>query len=252
MKFRVSLNTFRGPLDLLLYLIRKNEVDIWNIPMAEITDQYLEYLSAMEKLDVNAVGEFLEMASTLIEIKSRVVLPMNAEDEDVLLEDPRSELVRQLLEYKKYREAALILDERGEDWANRFARRGSDLSGHERNLAEEPLADVEIWDLVSAFSRIMRANDVLTPSNIVYDETPIRYYIDWVVKRLGESGRLTLSELIAGNESRSKLVSIFLALLELVRHHGIRTEQQSAFGEIEIMPAASPPKIGEEESAASG
>ena len=110
--FRVDLNVFRGPLDLLLYLVRKHEVEITDIPIATITDQYLEYLAVIERLDVNAVGDFLAMASWLIEIKSEQVLPRSDEVEDEL-EDPRQELVRRLLEYKKYRDAASILGEKG-------------------------------------------------------------------------------------------------------------------------------------------
>ena len=121
MNFRVQLDVFRGPLDLLLYLVRKHEVDILDIPIAMITDQYLEHLAVLEQLDVNEVGDFLEMASMLIEIKSRIVLP-RADEEDSELDDPRQELVRRLLEYKKYKDAAGLLEERGRQWQQRVSR----------------------------------------------------------------------------------------------------------------------------------
>ena len=138
MDFHVDLNIFRGPLDLLLYLVRKHEVEIVDIPIALITDQYLEYLTVLEQLDVGAVGDFLAMASLLIEIKSQQVLPRGDEVEEEL-EDPRQELVRRLLEYKQYRDAASILDERGRAWQQHYPRVAGDLPPRQRNLAEEPI-----------------------------------------------------------------------------------------------------------------
>ena len=143
--FRVDLNVFRGPLDLLLYLVRKHEVEIVDIPIAAITDQYLEYLTLIEQFDVNAVGDFLAMASLLIEIKSQQVLPRCDEVEGEL-EDPRQELVRRLLEYKKYRDAASILEERSRSWQQHYPRLSTDLPRHERDLAGEPIQEVELWD----------------------------------------------------------------------------------------------------------
>ena len=131
MSFRVDLSIFRGPLDLLLYLVRKHEVDIVDIPIAPITDQFLAHLAVLEQLDVDAVGDFLEMASTLIEIKSRMVLPAGDEVEEPL-EDPRQDLVRRLLEYKKFKDAASILEERSREWQEHFPRLASDLAAARR------------------------------------------------------------------------------------------------------------------------
>ena len=183
--FRVDLNLFRGPLDLLLYLVRKHEVEITEIPIAAITDQYLEYLSVIEQLDVGAVGDFLAVASLLIEIKSQQVLPRSDEVEDEL-EDPRQELVRRLLEYKKYRDAASMLEDRSRDWQQHYPRLSTDLPRHERDLAGEPIQEVELWDLVSAFGRIMRDSAASQPSNIVYDDTPIQVYMSRIHARLLE------------------------------------------------------------------
>ncbi|GAH45490.1 unnamed protein product, partial [marine sediment metagenome] len=162
MDFRVDLNMFRGPLDLLLYLVRKHEVEICEIPISTITDQYLQYLAVLEQLDVGAVGDFLAVASTLIEIKSQQVLPRSDEVQDEL-EDPRNELVRRLLEYKKYRDAANMLEERGRTWQQHYPRFSSDLPPRERNLAEQPIQEVELWDLVSAFGRIIRDTEAAKP-----------------------------------------------------------------------------------------
>ena len=121
MDFRVDLNVFRGPLDLLLYLVRKHELEILDIPIAPITDQYLEYLSVLQQLDVDAVGDFLAMAATLVEIKSQQVLPRGDEVEEDL-EDPRQELIHRLLEYKHFRDAASILEEQSRQWQQQYPR----------------------------------------------------------------------------------------------------------------------------------
>ena len=235
MDFRVDLNVFRGPLDLLLYLVRKHEVEIVDIPISTITDQYLEYLAILEQLDVNAVGDFLEVASTLIEIKSRQVLPRADEIQDEL-DDPRRELVRRLLEYKKYRDAASILEERSRHWQQHYQRLSSDLPPRERNLAEEPIHEVELWDLVSAFGRIMRDTEAAKPSNIVYDDTPIHVYMARIHARLLEQGSLAFSDLFDCRLHRSSLIGIFLAVLELVNHKQARVEQNELFGEIWLLP----------------
>ena len=233
--FRVDLNVFRGPLDLLLYLVRKHEVEITDIPIAAITDQYLQYLSVLEQLDVNAVGDFLAVASLLIEIKSQQVLPRSDEVQEEM-EDPRQELVVRLLEYKKYRDAAGILEERSRSWQQRYSRLSTDLPRHERDLAGEPIHEVELWDLVSAFSRIMRETEAAKPSSIVYDDTPIHVYMARIHARLLETGRLAFRDLFAASMHKSSLVGIFLAVLELVRHHHVRVEQNMLFGEVWIVP----------------
>lgn len=233
MTFRVDLDTFRGPLDLLLYLVRKHEVEIIEIPIAQITEQFLQHLAVIEQLDVNAVGDFLEMASTLIEIKSRMVLPRGDEVEEEL-EDPRQDLVRRLLEYKKFKDAASILEERSRAWQERFGRLASDLPPRERNLADEPIHEVELWDLVSAFGRVIRDNQAASASSIVYDDTPIHVYMSRIHQQLLVSARLAFSELFQPGMHKSALIGVFLAVLELVRHHGIRAEQNDVFGEIWI------------------
>jgi segregation and condensation protein A len=235
MSFRVDLDTFRGPLDLLLYLVRKHEVDILNIPISLVTEQYLKYLAVLEQLDVGAVGDFLSVASMLIEIKSQQVLPRCDEIEDEI-DDPRRELVQRLLEYKKFRDVASILDERARSWQQRFARLASDLPPRERDLAEEPIHEVELWDLVSAFGLIMRDTAAAKPSNIVYDDTPIHVYMERIYAQVRQRGHLVFSELFQAGMHKSTLVGIFLAVLELVRHHYLNVEQNSLFGEIWLLP----------------
>jgi len=235
MDFRVDLDIFRGPLDLLLYLVRKHEVEIVEIPISTITDQYLEYLGVLEQLDCNAVGDFLAMASTLIEIKSQQVLPRGDEVSDDL-EDPREELVRRLLEYKKFRDAASMLEERSRRWQQHYGRLGSDLPARDRNLAEEPIREVELWDLVSAFGRIIRDSVLSKPSNIVYDDTPIHVYMARIYARLQERGQLAFSDLFDPGMHKSTMVGIFLAVLELARHGQVRMDQNDLFGQIWLLP----------------
>jgi segregation and condensation protein A len=235
MSFQVELSEFRGPLDLLLFLVRKHEMQITEIPIAPITDQFLQYLEVLQELNVDDVGEFVEMASALIEIKSRSVLP-RVEEEEEPLEDPRQDLVRRLLEYKKFKDAASILEERGRQWQQHFPRLSNDLAERNRDPAEEPIHEIEMWDLVSAFGRILRERVSAGPSNIVYDDTPIEVYMQRVHAQLLERGKLSVSELFQGHTNRSTMVGLFLATLELVRHHGVQLEQGELFDEIWITP----------------
>ena len=241
MSFSVQLEIFRGPLDLLLYLVRKHEVEITEIPICTITEQYLAYLEILEQLDVNAVGDFLEMASTLIEIKSRLVLP-RAGEEEVELEDPRQDLVERLLEYKKFRDAASMLEEQSRDWQQHFARQANDLPPRQRNLADQPIHEVELWDLVSAFSRILRENQAQRPSNIVYDDTPIHVYMEQILEMLQRDGRVAFSHLFQPGMHKSSMIGVFLAILELVRHHNVLCEQNDLFGDIWLVGVRGEPQ----------
>lgn len=237
MNFSVDLDIFRGPLDLLLYLVRKHEVEIVDIPVSLITDQFLAYLELLEQLDVNSVGDFLEMATTLMEIKSRMVLP-RADEVEEEMDDPRRDLVRRLLEYKQYRDAASMLDERGRAWRQRWSRAANDLPPRHLSLAEQPIHEVELWDLVSAFGRVVRDQAASQPSNIVYDDTPIHVFMQQIHDRLAHEGRLSFSDLFTRRMHKSTLVGQFLAILELVRHHQVRCEQNELFGEIWVAPGA--------------
>lgn len=240
MRFRVELDVFRGPLDLLLYLVRRQEVEISEIPIAVIAEQFLAHVEVLRELSVDAVGDFLEMASTLLEIKSRELLPRAEDDEQPLADDLRQDLVRRLLEYKKFRDAASMLEERARNWQERFARQDADRAPRARNLAEEPIREAELWDLVSAFGRLMREIEAGKPASIVYDDTPIHVYIERILARLQECPRLPFAALFQPGMHKSVLVGLFLAVLELVRHHGVVAEQHETFGEIWLvrMPAS--------------
>lgn len=236
MNFRVDLEAYRGPLDLLLYLVRKQEVEIVDLPLATIVDQYLAHIEVLERLDIDGIGEFLEVAGMLIEIKSRMVLP-HADEVEEPLDDPKQDFVRQLLEYKQFRDAASMLEDRSRGWQEHFARMAVDRPRGDR-LEREPLEEVELWDLVSAFARIVRENQGGPQANILYDDTPIHVHMERIARLLNERGQLALGELFEPGMQKAKLVGMFLAVLELARHHSVKTEQQNLFGEIYVFPGA--------------
>jgi segregation and condensation protein A len=235
MDFRVELDYFRGPLDLLLYLVRKHELDVCDLPIALVTEQYLTYLAVLEKLDVNEVGDFLEIASTLIEIKSQMVLPRGGEEAETW-DDPRDQLVERLLEYKKYKDAASMLDERSRDWQQQYSRMANDVAPREIDTSHQPIREVELWDLVSAMGRILRDSQTATPATIIYDDTPIQVYMQRIHGRLASDRRVAFSDMFQLGMHKSAIVGVFLAILELARHHGVRTEQNDLHGEIWIVP----------------
>ena len=239
-RFRIELETYHGPLDLLLYLVRKHELDATDLPIAPIADQYLQYIAVLEQIDVDAVGDFLEMASALIEIKSRMVLPGEQEVEDEIV-DHRQELVRRLLAYKQFRDAASMLEERCREWQQRYPRLASDLPAPSRSPVDQPIQEVELWDLVSAFGRVLKEKFAAPgPENIRYDDTPIHVYMSQINKQLTEQGRLTLRALFRPGMHKSAVIGMFLAILELVRHQQVRADQNQLFGEIWILPGPRP------------
>lgn len=218
---------------MLLYLVRKNELDILNIPITTVLDQYLDHISVLEEIDVNSAGDFLSLASTLIEIKSFEVLP-GEESVEEEADDPRQELVRQLLEYKKFCDAANNLQTRSERWQLRFPRLANDLPPRPRNMAEEPIREVELWDLVSAFGRILRENSPKAKHEVIYDDTPISTHMKRIHQRLKNEERVAFRQLFSLGQHKTTLVGIFMASLELVRHEFAEIHQEDNFGEIEM------------------
>ncbi len=238
MRFRVELDAFAGPLDLLWYLVRKHELDVLDIPIARVIEQYLDVLAALEQIDVDAAGDFLELATRLMEIKSRMMLPRQDDDEEQPIEDPRQDLIDRLLAYKRYKDAAALLEDRSRDWQLRFERRANDLHQGPVDPADEPIQAVELWDLVSAFGRVVRERAPARPTRIVHDDTPIETYMRRIRERLAAEGRVLFSSLFEAEMTRSQLAGIFLALLELMRGREVCAEQAEPFGEIWISAAA--------------
>ncbi len=231
--FRIQLPFFFGPLDLLLYLVRKNELDIREIPIASVLDQYLDFVALIQKIDVNAAGDFLSLASMLIEIKALEMLPHEENGEEVI-DDPRQDFVTQLLEYKKFCDAAQRLQHRSEKWQLQFPRLSHDLPPRRRNMACEPIQEVELWDLVSAFGRLTRENEPKIKYNVVYDDTPITTHMRRIHLRLQSEERIAFRRLFRAGDHKTKLIGLLMASLELVRHEFANITQEMLFGEIEL------------------
>lgn len=239
--YSVDLETFHGPLDLLLHLVKQHEVDVRDIPIAKITAQFLEYLELMRYLDVELAGEFIVMASTLMEIKSRLVLPQErdeseeADAETEELGDPRRELIRQLVEYRKYKDAAGNLDMLRRQHHGRMSRLPVP---QEKPVSEAPVPvrPVELWDLVSAFARLTREAEALKPVSIVVDDTPQHIYQERIVERLAREGRVAFGDLIERPITRARLIGLFLAMLELIKRRALWLEQSDSFDQIWLVP----------------
>ena len=231
--YKVKLDVFEGPLDLLLYLIKRDEIDIYDIPIEHITRQYLEYLEAFKVLDLDIAGEFVVMAANLIYIKSRSLLPVQAqadeEGEDEV--DPRWELVRQLLEYKKFKDAAAHLGEREAHQSALFGR----VPETPEFESERPLSEVSIFDLINAFQKVLRRVNKAEDLREIFEENyTVSDKIDFVLKMTASRTALKFSELFATAASRTEMVVTLLALLELIRLKQIGITQHEPFGEIEL------------------
>jgi segregation and condensation protein A len=245
--YRVELDLFHGPLDLLLHLVRRNELDVRDVRLSQVAVQFAAFLEVLEFIDLDLVGEFLVMATTLMEIKSREALPQEAEEPEAEAPiDSRSGLIQQLLEYRKYKDAAKSLEERAAEWQQRFPRLSSEHPRSGKNPAADFIKEVELWDLVSALSRVLRRNTVERETRILYDDTPISTWIERIGQRVREEGRTAFSTLFERETIRSRIVGMFLAVLELIRHHSFRAEQPADFGEIWILPPAAENREPEE------
>ena len=243
-EYRVNLDIFAGPLDLLLYLVRKDEVDIYDISIARITEEYLRHVEILKMLDIDLAGDFLVMAATLMEIKSAMLLPRPEAEEDAAedLSDPRIELVRQLLEYKKFKDAANLLQGSAQDRAERFTRPDSIIEGLKEDAEPElDLEQVSIWTLLEAFDEMMKATGRLHSFDHIKDDTPIDLYQIEILHRLQTEGPMTLEQIFQARENRLVVVGLFLALLELIRDRLIWAEQPDRLGPIYLRPLTDEP-----------
>ncbi|MEW6335710.1 MAG: segregation/condensation protein A [Thermodesulfobacteriota bacterium] len=238
MSYEIKLDIFEGPLDLLLYLIRKNEIDIYNIPIALITEQYLAYLDMMRSLNLDLAGEYLVLAATLIHIKSRLLLPP-AEDEESGEEgqDPRAELVRQLLEYQTFKEAALSLEARPLLDRDVFSRGATAEDQAVAEEEDEGEIEIGVFELVQAFRRIIAGLDPSDDLVIDTDRMSLTERINEIMERLTESRQLTFTELLGARTDRKGIVYTFLAILELMKLRMIKAYQSGPFGPIRLFLA---------------
>jgi len=244
-EYRVNLDIYNGPVDLLLYLIRRDEVDIYDIPISHITEQYMQHVDLIRTLDPNLAGEFLVMAATLMEIKTRMLLPtpppQEADGDEPF--DPRGELVRQLLEYKAFKDAAGDLRESAMEQAMSHPRRPPKPEGPSGEL---DLEDVQVWDLMDAFSRVLaEIGQDAGVHEVIYDDTPIELHEQDILDLLTRGGPMTFGEVFRGRQSRGELVGLFMALLQLVAQRQLLVGQDEPFGEITLELNPDPPSADE-------
>jgi segregation and condensation protein A len=244
--YRVCLDQFEGPLDLLLHLIKQNEINIYDIPIALITKQYLDYIGVMKSLNLEVAGAFLVMAATLIHIKSRMLLPVEPQDEEEEGEDPRAELVRRLLLYKQFKEAAGELSERSRMWREVYARPLVEMES--LVLEEEAPLDMTLFDLVDAFQDILRRTPAKTLVEFTPDHLTVKDRMNYILERLEEAATVTFEELFQPEEGRLVLIVTFLALLEMIRIKLVRAFQSEVFGSILLSRAFLPVTMGEIET----
>jgi segregation and condensation protein A len=242
--YRVQFEVFEGPLDLLLHLVKKQEVDIYQVNLAQIATEFVAYLEQMQELDLDVAGEFLVMAATLLYIKSRELLPVDQQvqpdGDDTDEDDPRWELIRRLVEYKKFKDAAAQLQTLEGETGDRYERRPS-----RPELTDAPVVPrggVSIFELVAAVSEILKRFQARPH---LHELEPDPYTVSEKIESLrlfvGERGRVRFSELFAAARSRSEVVCIFLALLELSRMRQVELAQEEEFGEIDVI--AIPPDV---------
>jgi len=236
--YKVKLEVFEGPLDLLLYLIKRDEIDIYDISIERITRQYLEYLQAFKELKIDIAGEFVVMAANLIYLKSRSLLPLDQQppEEDAEEDDPRWDLIRQLIEYKKFNEAAAQLHDRALDQERIFTRDGGIVVIADAPL---PLHEVGIFQLIHAFQEVIKRVDAREDLQEIFGERfSVSDKIEKILERVGGGTPVRFSELFGQIVSRLEIVVTFLALLELIRLNQVRALQRKMFDEIEIAAIA--------------
>ena len=234
MDYEVKLEIFEGPLDLLLHLINKNEVDIFDIPIATITDQYLGYLELMKTFNINVAGDFLVMASTLIHIKSKMLLPGSHEDEEE--EDPRTEIMRPLLEYMQFKEMAEAFSEREILDRDVFARTVIPYF-QDGVTGEEPELDVSLFQLIDAFKRIVDQRLPGAKLTVQHEQWSVKDKTELIIARLKEKGAIFFREIFSEDRTVSEFIVTFLALLELVHMGLVRVFQPTPEGDIRLIPS---------------
>ena len=235
--YKVKLEIFEGPLDLLLYLIKRDEIDIYDISIERITRQYLEYLQAFKELNIDLAGEFVAMAANLIYLKSRSLLPVDQQppEEDAEEDDPRWELIRQLIEYKKFKEAAAQLHLRELEQERIFAREEGSSPPAEGLLR---LGEVGIFQLINAFQNVIKRVEARQDlQEIPGERFSVSEKIDTILQRVEAGGRIRFLDLFGAIVSRLEVVVTFIALLELIRLKQVRAIQKNIFDEIEIASA---------------
>ena len=237
---RIHLPLFEGPLDLLLFLIKREKIDIHDIPIAPITRQYMEYLDLMRELNLDVAGEFMVMAATLIHIKSKMLVPIEpteAEGEEEQV-DPREELVRRLLEFQRYKEAAGVLHQQAQIRAAQWTRPDTVLPTFDD--AGEEMLEAGLYDLVAAFKELLDRRKALLAHEVESEGPPVEQRMDELLAMIGEGESLEFLELFASLATKAAMITTFLALLELIRLKRVRVYQRGMFGPIRVFRPVGP------------
>ncbi len=253
MSYKVRLDVFEGPLDLLLHLINRLEIDIYDIPMAELTDQYIEHLHAMRVLQLDKLSEYLVLAATLIEIKSKMLLPVHenddfSEDDHYELEDdPRDELVARLIEYRKYKEAAESLKSSAENRSDYFTKAPEDIGQYGEIVTVGQEEDLNVYDLIGAFQKMMERNRLRAPltASIAKTEQSVGEKMEHIMEKLVRNkGRCDFRDLLEGKDTTDFVVT-FMSLLELMLRGAIIVEQQANFESLSVLYLKEGENVGE-------
>jgi segregation and condensation protein A len=235
MAYRIKLDIFEGPFDLLLFLIKKNEVDIYDIPIHEIAAQFLEYVELMKMLDLEIAGEFIEMVAILMNIKARMLLPLPAGISDEEIEDPRTELVERLIEYQRFKLAAGDMGELEEKKRQLFHHQYFLVLGIKEEISnEEFLQDVTLFDLLLAFKKALDNMPKVTYHEVRRIEVTIEQQTQFILNKLGQKTMVLFSELVGSIKERIIIIVTFVAILEMIKARRIQVSQSELFEDIRI------------------
>jgi len=241
-EYKVQLDNYYGPLDLLLHLVKETEVDITAIALARACEQYISFLTAMERRDIDLSGNFLTLASQLLLIKSRTIAPpeltpATGEEEEEEEGDASLELIRKLLDYKRFKDRARGLDERMAERALKYGRPRIKIEGE---TEQEPLRNLELWDLVLLYSKALKGTRLDALMSILYRDVPLEIFIDRILNTLTQKKTTTLSELLGESPDRTSILGTFLALLQLAKIQKVSVTQETIFGDIAVQALDAP------------
>ncbi len=235
MAYKIKLDIFEGPFDLLLFLIKKHEVDIYDIPIHEITNQFLEYIELMKLLDLEVAGEFIEMVATLMHIKARMLLPKPVGITDEEYEDPRTELVERLIEYQKFKEASIEIAEYETNRRKLFARKNIPRPDTKSEISvEEYLNNVTLFDLLLALKKALDNMPKITEHQVKRSDVTIEQQTEYILNIFSKKTRLMFSDLIAKMNEKIIIIVTFMALLDLISKKRVTIRQSDAFDDIRI------------------
>lgn len=243
-EYKVQLDNYYGPLDLLLHLVKETEVDITAIALARACEQYIAFLTAMERRDIDLSGNFLALASQLLLIKSRTIAPPEAspalegEEDEEEEGDASLELIRKLLDYKRFKDRARLLDFMMAERSRKFGRPHIRLEGE---TEQEPLRNLELWDLVLLYSKALKGTRLDAMMSILYRDVPLEVFIDRILGTLAEKKTTSLAELLGETPDRTSILGTFLALLQLAKIQKVTVEQEVDYGDIRVQAVEAPP-----------